>query len=328
VANPWLSVVLPTYNGAAHLPAALDSVVSQGDNDAEVIAVDDGSTDATVGLLESYGRRLSIRIIRRQHTGNWVANTNHGLSLARGAWVSFLHQDDVWLNHRLAGLRAFLARQPDATLVLQPSWYIDGRGNRLGLWRCPLPGSRTILESRLVVERLLVQNFIALPAPLFRRDNALRVGGLQEDLWYTADWDFWLKLATVSRTAYLPPARTAFRVHANSQTMSRSGGTDDLRRQLEVVLERHLAHRKECCRHPDMLPGVARFSAQMNAFLAASVHGDRPGWRRLAIDFLALGPAGWHRFVHDSRIAERVAARLRAGIRPRSRAAGAPELSV
>ena len=71
---------------------------------------------------------------------------------------------------------------------------------------------RMASSQRVVVERLLVQNFISMPAPLFSREAAIRVGGLDEDLWYTADWDFWLKLAAVGqddlmfRRPFLPSA--------------------------------------------------------------------------------------------------------------------------
>ena len=89
---------------------------------------------------------------------------------------------------------------------------------------------------------MLVQNFISMPAPLFSREAALRVGGLDEDLWYTADWDFWLKLAAVGKTIYVPRALSAFRIHPHSQTVERSTQTDDFRRQLAIVLEKHITN--------------------------------------------------------------------------------------
>ena len=118
--------------------------------------------------------------------------------------------------------------------------FIDEDGKRLGIWRCPLPAHRRPVDSRRLIQRLLVQNFIAMPAPLFRRDLALQVGGLNESLWYTADWDFWLKVATVARTAYLPEPLTAFRLHSGSQTVRGSQKLDEFRGQLESVLYDHL----------------------------------------------------------------------------------------
>ncbi|HEV3260038.1 MAG TPA: glycosyltransferase, partial [Gemmataceae bacterium] len=218
MARPWLSVIMPTYNGDAYLAAALDSVCAQDDAAIEVIAVDDGSTDATVPLLESYAERLPLRIVRRGRIGNWVANTNHGLTLARAEHVCFLHQDDLWLSGRLAVVKRLLAQSPDAALLLHPSWYIGPDGRRLGMWRCPLPAGPGELEAEFVVERLLVQNFISMPAPVFRRETALAVGGLDESLWFTADWDLWLKLAATGPALYHPEPLSAFRIHPQSQT--------------------------------------------------------------------------------------------------------------
>jgi GT2 family glycosyltransferase len=309
MAEPWLSVIMPTYNGAAYLPAALESIAVQGDPDIEVIAVDDGSTDASMPILISHRSRMPLQIVQREHNGNWVANTNHGLSMARGRWVSFLHQDDVWMPNRLAVLRLIAERRPDAALILHPSWFIDHQGRRLGLWRCPLRAG--LHHPASVVERLLVQNFIALPAPVFQREAARKVGGLQEDLWYTADWDFWLKLAATGPTKYVPIPLAGFRIHPLSQTMRRSSQADELRRQLQVVLQRHIQPQEVS----DDVHAVARFAADLNVSLATATHGSRSDWRRLFGDFVALGPAGWQRFFRDSRIAERIAARLRAGVR-------------
>ncbi len=73
--TPWLSVITATYNGAAYLEAALGSLAAQGERDFEVVAVDDGSTDATLDILKAFSRKLPMRIVARAHTGNWVANT-------------------------------------------------------------------------------------------------------------------------------------------------------------------------------------------------------------------------------------------------------------
>ena len=102
---PWLTVIIPTYNGAArYLPAALESIVAQDDPNIEVIAVDYGSTDATLTILDSFASRLPLTIIQRR-VGNWVANTNLGLEHAHGEVACFLHQDDLWRPGRLAAVR-------------------------------------------------------------------------------------------------------------------------------------------------------------------------------------------------------------------------------
>jgi GT2 family glycosyltransferase len=309
--RPWLTVLMPTYNGAAYLAAALESIAAQKDNDIEILALDDGSTDETLRVLRNYAGQLPVQIVERGRVGSWVANTNYGLSLARGEFVSFLHQDDCWLPGRLAALKAQVALHPSVVLYLHASVFIDARARRLGVWRCPLPHTYRPLPPDRVRERLLVQNFIAIPAPLFRREEALRVGGLDEGLWYTADWDLWLKLAVLGETLYDPQPRACFRVHALSQTMRQSADEAEFRRQHQAVLERHLpACRSGCGRLQPSLPPVSEFSAEVNSALAGSLHRRRPDWLALLGHGLGLGLVGWHRFLRDSRIIERVLARL------------------
>lgn len=292
---------MPTYNGQAYLPAALGGILAQANGGIEVIAVDDGSTDDTVRILEAWAGRLPLRFVRRR-VGNWVANSNLGLSLANGEYACFLHQDDFWLDGRLARMRPLTGRHP-AALYLHPSWFVDPRGRRLGPWRCPLPPGPS--EPRFMLSRLLVQNFISMPAPLFRREEALAVGGMDEGLWYTADWDFWLKLAARGPTCYLPRPLAAFRVHPESQTAVRSIAADDVRRQLRTVLERHIALFESRYGPAGEIRRAADFAIQVNVALASRAHGRKADWWKLAGEFTRLGPAGWKRFLRDSRIVER-----------------------
>lgn len=317
--RPWLSVLMPTYNGAAYLAAALESIVAQKDDDIEIFAVDDGSTDDTLLVLRHYAEKLPLQVVVRGRVGSWVVNTNYGLSLARGEYVCFLHQDDCWLPGRLAALKTQAAVHPQVVLFLHASVFIDAMARRLGVWRCPLPHTYRPLPPDRVRERLLIQNFIAIPAPLFRRETALRLGGMDERLWYTADWDLWLKLATAGDSFYDPRPRTCFRIHELSQTMRQSGDDAEFRRQHRAVLQHHLpACPRRRGRRTDLksflqashLPLLAEFSAEVNSALAGSLHRRKPNWVALLRHGLSLGLAGWHRFLRDSRIVERVLARL------------------
>jgi GT2 family glycosyltransferase len=310
VNTPWLSVILPTYNGADYLTQTLGSMVDQIDDQVEVIAVDDGSTDTTLAILHAFCRRLPLRILTRGRIGNWVANTNYGLAQARGRYACFLHQDDLWLPGRLRAMRLLLAREPKAALVLHASRYIDARGRDVGIWRSPLPAGR--VDSRKLIERLLVQNFIAVPAPLFMREAALRVGGLDEELWYTADWDFWLKLASAGPIVYYPSPLAAFRIHPASQTAQGVSRAGEMRRQIEVVLQKHLPAWEAAHPRRTEIGRVARLSLEVNYAMAACAYGVRPSCLTLMGCFLALGPAGWYRFFHDSRIVERLSAQVKA----------------
>lgn len=311
---PWLSVLLPTYQGETYLARALDGVLVQGEErleGVEVIAVDDGSTDRTLEILRSWADRLPLTVIAGERRGNWVAGTNRGLAAARGRWISLLHQDDLWRPGRLAALEP-LVRSAEAdpagvAMIVHPVEFIDAGGRRLGRWSCPLP-ART--PSDELVRRLLVQNFLAVPAPLVPAERLRAIGGLDESLWYTADWNLWLELAAAGDALLVDRPLAAFRIHPQSQTATGSARGTDFRRQLDTVLERHLGRHRG--RVPRTVERAARFSVEVNSALAARAHGEPVSLPRLALGLAALGPAAGRRYLRDSRIVERVRARLRA----------------
>jgi glycosyltransferase involved in cell wall biosynthesis len=316
--RPWLSVIMATYNGAAYLGSAMESLVAQREQGFEVVVVDDGSTDATLRILRAYCDRLPITLVERPHTGNWVANTNLGMSLAKGRYVCWLHQDDTWCRDRAAKLKHLAAQWPDALLQVHPSWFINAAGRRLGLWRCPFPRKMRYLPPTDVVGHLLVQDSIACVAPVFKAEAILHVGGLDEQLWYSADWDFWLKLAKLGRTVYYPPPLSSFRLHRESQTMTRAYAGSDLKSQFACVLARHLGDWTRFRPRTQSIDQIARFSARLNLALLDFTAGRSVDWLDLLSSFVRLRPAGWHIFLRDSRIVERCTSRLLARLRIRS----------
>lgn len=237
--TPWLSVVIPTHNGERWLEAALQSLVDQEDKGFECIVIDSSASSATLDIAERFSQKLTISTHRRADLLPWPAKTNFGVSVARANYICMLHQDDLWLPGRAAAVRAWIESAPKAPLHLAPSAIIDRSGRTLGVWRCPLPTNGE-LPSVLVTERLLVQNFVATPAPVFRKDAWLACGGLDEKLWYTADWDIWLKLAASGPVYYHDSVTTGFRIHGGSLTVAGSRDVADFAQQMQIVLDRHL----------------------------------------------------------------------------------------
>jgi glycosyltransferase involved in cell wall biosynthesis len=302
---------MPTYNGEAYLSSTLESIVCQDAEDIECIVVDSGSTDGTLSILDSYKDKLPIRIFYTKDLNNWVSKTNYALEYAQGEYVCFLHQDDLWFKNRITTMRKLTEQFPDVGFILHPSWYIDNDGHFLGLWQCPLPPYPTVTSSHLFVEKLLVQNFISIPAPLFKREIIQKVGGMNESLWYTADWDLWLKLASNSNGLYYPEPLSGFRIHPQSMTMTRSANIQDFREQLEVVIKRYLGPLEADKGIKNRISKVANFSKEVNIALAGTMHGNRSLLPGLIISFLMLGPSGWYRYINDSRIVERISARVK-----------------
>lgn len=104
-----ISVIIPAYNRAALLRPTLDSILAQTHAPAQVIVVDDGSTDATPQVLASYGERLHV--VRIANSGELVAR-NTGLRLAIGDLVAFCDSDDVWRPSHLAAMARIWALEP------------------------------------------------------------------------------------------------------------------------------------------------------------------------------------------------------------------------
>ena len=95
--SPLISVIIPTYNRAALLCEAIDTVLSQTYTNTEIIVIDDGSTDETTAAVQKYGDR--VRYTRRPNAGVNAAR-NLGLKQARGEFVALLDSDDLWAPSR------------------------------------------------------------------------------------------------------------------------------------------------------------------------------------------------------------------------------------
>jgi glycosyltransferase involved in cell wall biosynthesis len=100
--SPLVSVVLGTYNGAAYLEEQLRSVLAQTWTNLEIIAIDDGSTDRTVGILREYAARDSrLKIVINEQNLGFVRNFEKGCSLSKGKWIALCDQDDYWLPEKV-----------------------------------------------------------------------------------------------------------------------------------------------------------------------------------------------------------------------------------
>lgn len=315
--SPWLSVVMPVYNGEAYVGAALDSIVEQGDAGIECVVVDDGSSDASIDVVKGFDGRLPITVVEGPRRGNWVAATNDGLLRTSATYACMLHQDDVWLPGRARRMRSLIEAFPDAALWVQSAEFVDAAGAGAGRWRLPFAGATGMVASGEFVRRLLIQNFLCIGAPVFRRDPE----PLDESLWYTADWDLWLRLAAMGDVAYDRAPGVAFRVHPHSQTSTRTAHADDMRAQLQQPFDRHFARWRtgRPTGEQRRLERAARAAIELNVALAAVSHGDRRLLARAARQFVGLGPSSALDLLRSSRLPERLAARVRADVRARRR---------
>jgi glycosyltransferase involved in cell wall biosynthesis len=309
--RPWLSVIIPSHCGEQWIDHSLRSITDEAAEGIEVLLIDSGETSAARDIAQNYSQTLRIRIFERRDLLSWNTKTNFGVEMAESDHISWLGVDDVWMPGRAAAARRWIKAAVEAPLHLAPAAVIDKYGRTLGVWRCPLPAERA-LQSSFLLERLCVQNFVAAPAPIFRKDAWLRCGGLDENLWYTADWDIWLKLAAHAPAYYHDEVTIGFRIHAGALTMTGSRDTVAFRLQMETVLDRHLPAIGPSVKGVERVARVARASITVNAALASASIGNFGGLFRAATQVALLGPSGLRTYLRDSRIIERVVPRVRA----------------
>jgi hypothetical protein len=195
-------------------------------------------------------------------------------------------------------------------LVLHNAIFVGPDGRELGPWTCPLPEGDVPQER--FIERLLIQNFIAIPSPVFRRNAAIGSGGLDEGLWFSADWDLWLRLGALGPVRFIAETLSAFRVHPASQTAARKALPEEWETQLTTVLARHLQNLPVTGNLRAKVERAGMASIAVNSALSAASRGEPVSPSQVFLKLLALGPSGWHRYVRDSRIVQRVRSRLKA----------------
>lgn len=314
---PFFSVVMPVFDGARFLPAALASLRAQEPfpGGFEIVAADDGSHDGSREMLEEAARDLPLRVVDGARRGNWVASTNKAIGLCRGRTVVFLHQDDAWAPSRLRRLREEADRFPGAGFLANDTAFLGPDGRRVGTWRPPLPAGFSPPDRCL--PPMIVQNNLSVPGVALRRELLERIGPLDESLRYAADWDAWLRAMRIGGVLRIPETLSFFRVHAGSQTFADFAvRRDAMRADLEAVLARHLpAVRKAVpARAADRWERAARFCVEANLLLAAAgaraPHPRKPFLRAA----LRAGPASCIRFLSVSRVVPRTLSRLRAGL--------------
>jgi glycosyltransferase involved in cell wall biosynthesis len=216
-----VSVCIPTYRGASHIRATVDSVLAQTFGDFELLIIDDNSPDNTFAIVTAY-RDARIRCLQNPCNLGPEGNWNRCLREASGRYVKILPQDDVLAPECLARQVAALNTDDRLALTFCSRQIIDGDGRRL-FARRTFGGTGRRLTGRDIFKRCLRRgtNVVGEPgAILFRRDVASRAGEFDASFPYVVDLDFWLRLLEYGDAEYIPDTLASFRVAATQWSVA------------------------------------------------------------------------------------------------------------
>jgi len=202
-----VSAVIATYASREYVPRAVKSALAQSAPPAEVVVVDDGSTDGTEEALAPFRDR--IRYVRQDNRGQAAAR-NRGAAEATGEWVAFLDADDMWEPERVATLLGFAGKHEDASAFTSAARVMEADGTR----------TSTILRCKSADGTIRGVDFLDRDkgsingsSVLVRRDVFRDSGGFDETLRSAEDVDLWLRLTRHGPIVMHPEPLLLYRTH-------------------------------------------------------------------------------------------------------------------
>lgn len=236
--NPLVSVIIPNFNQAAYVRAAIESVLSQTHRTLEIVICDDASTDGSVDELRSIisdhaGHRITL--LENERNRGVSYSRNRAMQVAQGDFFAFLDADDLWLPEKIAAQIGLFHERPEVGLVFTGAEPFADQATREWLRQTPglavtdlahwahndnamFQEPRPIARSRYL-ELFLEASFLCWSSVMVRRSTAVAVGGFNERLAYQSeDWIFVLSCLLIAEVDGIQDRLTRYRLHAASYT--------------------------------------------------------------------------------------------------------------
>lgn len=233
---PRVSIIIPAYNAEKYLAEAVESCLRQTHSDLEIIVVDDGSTDQTAAIVQSYSQ---VRYFHQPNAGPSAAR-NRGIQAASGAFLQFLDADDVLLPEKIARCLAEFDTHPDAGVVYTDYEVRDAalQAPATGVAKPPISVPQEQILAHLVASAVTL---FQLSCALLRRSVLTEAKPFDERLRIAEDWLFWIKLARRGvKFLFLPEPLVWYRMTPASLTKA------------EVKVARERLHAYEILRELDL----------------------------------------------------------------------------
>lgn len=206
---PNISIILPVYNGADYLEESIKSVLSQTYTDFELIVIDDCSTDASGEIAQKFAQQdARISYYRNEINLKLPASLNRGFSFAQGRYLTWTSCDNAFKDNALDVMVKTLEKNPEAGLVYASMDLIDETGAEIGAVQA---GDLHDLIYRNVIGACF----------MYRADIAKCVGEYDKTLFLCEDYDYWLRIADVSKITEIAENLYRYRRHSKSLSAQR-----------------------------------------------------------------------------------------------------------
>ena len=222
IKNPLVSVVVPLFNGGNYIKDTLMSILSQSYDNFEILVVDDSSSDdgpiKVSEFMEQYPDKIRM-LSHPDHKNLGVApSRNVAIRNAKGYYIAFLDQDDIWLPDKLEKQIVALQQYPEASLVYAKVIYIDEGGKEKKIRGIhPTYGKGVVGNPRNVFSKLIQEDFIPNLTVLVKKSCLERVGLLDEGPRYEyEDWLLLSKLAYFYKFLFIPEVLGKWREHSSN----------------------------------------------------------------------------------------------------------------
>jgi glycosyltransferase involved in cell wall biosynthesis len=212
--EPAVSVVMSVLNGERYLREAVESVLSQTLGELELVAVDDGSADASAEILDEYAAEDRRVLVHRRTNRGQASGRNFAVGLAKAPLIACLDSDDLLLPDRLENQCRFLAEHGVVALVGGAVTFIDRAGRPFADWTYPV-------QDADIRQALMRTNPFAHSAVTVRKSVLQAAGGYRSAFMPSEDLDLWLRIAANHELSNLPETVARYRVHPGQETLAK-----------------------------------------------------------------------------------------------------------
>lgn len=206
--NPQVSVIIPAYNSADYIGAALKSVFSQTFTDYEVIVIDDGSTDTTANIVKTFP---GVKYLSQDHKGPAAAR-NLGLTKSSAPLIAFLDADDQWMDDKLEIQTRYMNSHPDVGLLYSDLSTFE---EEVVITESYDTYHRKVYQGK-VFDKLFLKNFIGTITVMARKECFGRAGYFNEEITRSTDWHQWLRIAYYYKVGYINKPLARYRWNKGS----------------------------------------------------------------------------------------------------------------